>query len=281
MSMARPSTISAAPAVTIHPVAAPGPVNARDPELAWMMGFDVIELEDPAPDFVAAATVVEATDGVVVVEPWIVVVETSLVVEASPGETGLVAVVPVPAPVPAIVVGVDESVSVAITGEIGEPPGAEDTIPVDALSFVYGLHVRLRSLPDTTNVSWTIGSRVSVIVSPVAVKGPTVPGVDGRLSAMPVDGIGLGRGALMAISPAETVAGVAPVASTLTTAVPVIAVFPSAAAAEAIDDGMVTCVWKFDALNVWPADTSVGIEAVVVTSFRAMLPTGVPGQYSS
>jgi hypothetical protein len=177
-----------------------------------------------------------------------VLVETSLVVEVSPGETGVVVVVP--APVPAIVVGVAESDSVAITGETGEPEGAEDTMPVGALLLVYGLHVRLRSLPDTTNVSWTIGSRVSVMASPVAVKGPTVPGVEGSSSVMPVDGTGLGRGALMAMSPADTVAGVAPVASTLTTAVPVIAVFPSAAAAEAIDDGMVTCVWKFDALNV-------------------------------
>jgi hypothetical protein len=179
-------------------------------------------------------------------------VETSLVVEESPGETGIVVVVPapVPVPVPLIVVGVDEIDSVATTGEMGEPGGAEDTIPVDALSFVYGLHVRVRSLPDTTNVSWTAGSMVSVMLSPVAVKGPTVPGVEGRLSVIPVDGTGLGRGALMAISPAATVAGVAPAASTLTIAVPVIAVFPNAAAAEAIDDGMVTRVWKFDALNV-------------------------------
>jgi hypothetical protein len=159
-------------------------------------------------------------------------------------------VVVVPALVPAIVVGVDESDSVAITGEIGELAGAEDTMPVDALSLVYGLHVRLRSLPDITILSWIAGSMLSVIVPPVAVKGPTVAGVDGRLSVMPVDGIGLGRGALMAISPAETVAGVAPTALTFTTAVPVIAVFPNAAAAEAIDDGMMTCVWKFDALNV-------------------------------
>jgi len=195
---------------------------------------------------VETSLVVEESPG----ETGIVVVETSLAVEESPGGTGIVEVVPAPVPVPLIVVGVDEIDSVAITGEMGEPGGAEDTIPVDALSFVYGLQVRLRSLPDTTNVSWTIGSRVSVTVSAVAVKGPTVPGVGGRFSVIPVDGIGLGRGALIAISPAATVAGVAPVASTLTTAVPVIAVFPSAAAADAIDDGMVTCVWKFDALNV-------------------------------
>jgi hypothetical protein len=66
--MARPSTIKAAPAVTIHPVAAPGPVNARDPELA-IMGSDVVELEDPALTFVAGATVVDVCGEVVVVEP--------------------------------------------------------------------------------------------------------------------------------------------------------------------------------------------------------------------
>lgn len=59
--MARPSTTNAAPEATIHPVAAPGPVNARDPELAWMMGSDVLGLDDPELGFVAAATVVDAS----------------------------------------------------------------------------------------------------------------------------------------------------------------------------------------------------------------------------
>lgn len=66
--MARPSTIRAAPAATIQPVAAPGPVNARVPELAWMMGSDVLEPEDPALAFVAAAAVVDVPGDVVVVE---------------------------------------------------------------------------------------------------------------------------------------------------------------------------------------------------------------------
>jgi hypothetical protein len=64
--MARPSTTSAAPVVTIHPVAVPGPVNASDPELAWTMGLDVLEPESPAPAFVAAPTVVEVTCWMVV-----------------------------------------------------------------------------------------------------------------------------------------------------------------------------------------------------------------------
>ena len=69
MSKARPSTTRATPAATIHPVAAPRPVNARDPELARMMGSDVLGLEDPELGFVAAATVVDGTGEVVVVEP--------------------------------------------------------------------------------------------------------------------------------------------------------------------------------------------------------------------
>ena len=186
--------------------------------------------------------------------------ETALVVEGSPGETALVVVGSVP--VPTVVVGVDDVAvvavvgvepavvgPVAITGEMGEPTGAEDARPVDALLFAYGVHVRLRLLPDTTNVSWTIGSSVRVTAPPAAVNGPTVPGVEGRFSVMPVDGIGLERGALMVISPAESDAGVAPVASTLTTAVPAIAVFPSARAADAMDEGRVTCIWKLDKLN--------------------------------
>jgi hypothetical protein len=44
-------------------------VNARDPELARMMGSDVFWLEDPELGFVAAATVVDGTGEVIVVEP--------------------------------------------------------------------------------------------------------------------------------------------------------------------------------------------------------------------
>jgi len=44
-------------------------VNARDPELARMMGSDVFGLEDPELGFVATATVVDGTGEVIVVEP--------------------------------------------------------------------------------------------------------------------------------------------------------------------------------------------------------------------
>jgi hypothetical protein len=59
---------SAAPAATIHSVGAPEPVNARDPEFAWIVRSDVLELEDPALAFVAGAIVVEGAGGALVVE---------------------------------------------------------------------------------------------------------------------------------------------------------------------------------------------------------------------
>ena len=118
-------------------------------------------------------------------------------------------------------------------------------------------------------------------VLPVAVNGPMVVGGEGRSKVRPVGGTGLGMGALKARSPDAIEAGVAPVASTATAAVPVMDGFPRAAAAETIDDGSVSEVWKFAALNCWPAERSAGIVALVVTLLRTMLPTGVPGQYSS
>jgi hypothetical protein len=57
--------------------------------------------------------------------------------------------------------------------------------------------------------------------------------------------------------------------------------FPRAAAADTIDDGSETWVWKSVAENDCPELSEAGIDADVVTSLRAMFPTGVPGQYSS
>ena len=131
----------------------------------------------------------------------------------------------------------------AITGAALAPAGAVEEMPVGAVLFGYGLQVRLRVLPDTTSASEMAGSTVMLMVPPEAVKGPTVPGVEGRLSVRPVDGTGLGIGALMVIGGAATDAGVAPVASTLTWAVPVMAEFPSAAAADTIELGSDTLDW--------------------------------------
>jgi len=139
-----------------------------------------------------------------------------------------VVVVPVPA------------VAVAMTGEAFAAVGADATIPVVSELLGYGVHVRLRVLPDTTNPSEMAGSTVTVMAPPDAVKGPTVPGVEGRFRARPVVGTGLGIGASMVIGGAATEAGVAPVASTLRLAVPVMAEFPRAAAAETMEEGSAT-----------------------------------------
>ena len=116
---------------------------------------------------------------------------------------------------PVVVVGVSVvvvvlvgavTVVVAITGDIGDAGGGDETIPV-------------------------------------AVKGPIAIGVEGRLSARPVEGTGLGIGTSTVISPLESVGGLAPVASTFVTALPTMTVFPSAAAAPTIGAGSDNVVW--------------------------------------
>jgi hypothetical protein len=142
-----------------------------------------------------------------------------------------------------VVVVVDPPLASAMIGLSLGAVGASGTMPVGSLLFGYGVHVRSRSLPDTTNVSDMAGSTVRVMAPPEAVKGPTVPGVEGRTRERPVDGTGLGIGALISMGGAATVAGVAPVASTLSVALPVMAEFPSAAAAATIALGRTTVDW--------------------------------------
>jgi hypothetical protein len=84
------------------------------------------------------------------------------------------------------------------------------------------------------------GSTVRVMAPPVAVNGPTVVGVAGNFKVRPDEGIGLGIGALMVMVPLEIDAGVLPVASTFVRAVPAMAEFPKAAAAETIEEGRAT-----------------------------------------
>ena len=136
----------------------------------------------------------------------------------------------------------DPAEAVAITGDAGEPVGAVLTMPVAAVLFGYGVQVSVRVLPDTFNDREMAGSTVRLMAPPVAVKGPTVPGVDGRLSNRPEAGTGLGMAALMAIEPLEIVAGVAPVASTFRVAVPAMAELPRAWAAETMELGRATVV---------------------------------------
>jgi hypothetical protein len=181
-----------------------------------------------------------------------------------------------------VVVVVDPPLATAMTGLAFPSEGGPLTIPVATLLFGYGVQVRLRSLPDTTNVKEIAWSTVRVIAPPEAVKGPTVPGVEGRTKERPVDGTGLGIRALIAMGGAASVAGVAPVASTLIVALPAMAEFPSAAAAETMLLGRTTVDWKLVKLNVEPDAGAMGeMVPVVTTPLSAMLPTGVPGQNSS
>jgi len=142
-----------------------------------------------------------------------------------------------------LVVVPDPAVAVAMTGEAFAAVGAEEVIPVVSELLGYGVQVRLRVLPEMTSPSEMAGSTVRVMAPPDAVKGPTVPGVEGRFRVRPVDGTGLGIGALMLIVGAATDAGVAPVASTLRLAVPVMAEFPRAAAADTMELGSRTVDW--------------------------------------
>jgi hypothetical protein len=160
-------------------------------------------------------------------------------VTAVGGVVVVVAVVGVDVELPCVVEVVPED-AVAITGDAGEPDGAVGTMPVAAELFGYGLHSRFSVLPETTSPREILGSTVRVMAPPVAVKGPMVVAGDGRFNVIPVTGMGLGNGALMVRLPLESDAGLAPVASTLVTAVPEIEEFPSAWAAEAIELGRTT-----------------------------------------
>ncbi len=195
-------------------------------------------------------------------------------------EAGVVAAGVVAAVVGAGVEAPDEAV--AITGDAGEPDGVELTMPVAAVLFGYGVHVSVSVLPETFSAREMAGSTVRLMAPPVAVKGPTDAGVEGNINVRPVAGTGLGIGALMTRLPLEIEAGVAPVASTLVTAVPAMAEFPSAAAADTMDVGRATMDWYPVRLNVAPAAGAAGVMVPDVTTlFNTMLPTGVFGQYSS
>ena len=82
-----------------------------------------------------------------------------------------------------------------------------------------------------------------VMAELVALKGPTVWGVEGKERATPELGTGEGMGRLMLSGPTAMSAGVAPLASTWAVAVPEMEEFPRAAAVLTIDDGRSTMVW--------------------------------------
>ena len=144
-----PTRIIAAPATTIHPVAAPGPVNANEFEEARTTGAAVEADPDPGGSldnddgFVAGVPVVVDTEPVDPDEPVgeeAVVVElgeADASVEAVTGANGWVVVGPTPGS-EGLVVGTGSGGGapvVAITGDVGEPGGNDDTIPVGSELF--------------------------------------------------------------------------------------------------------------------------------------------------
>jgi len=268
--MAKPSTTNAAPAATIHRIAAPGPVKAREPEEALTTGAAVICVPpdpDPVGSLVAGWTVdavaLVPADELVVADVGVVgiaevvedvdgaggmtVVGVALVV----GEVGGDSVVTVTAPAVvgdppgSDVVGGGGMVTcaVATTGDAGEPDGGELTMPVGSLSLGKAVHFRLRSLPDTSIVNCALASSAIVTTPPAAENGPIVAGEEGNCSCNPDAGTGLGMGASMASDPVDIDGGEAPEASTVAVALPTMALLPRAAAAETMLDGRSTVVW--------------------------------------
>jgi len=80
----------------------------------------------------------------------------------------------------------------------------------------------------------------------------------------------------------ESEAGVAPAASTLVEAVPVMTELPIACTAYAREFGRLTVVWKLVRLNCEPAVGDAGVMVPVdVALLSTIVPTGVPGQYTS
>jgi hypothetical protein len=263
---AKPRKIKAPPPTASNSNPRPGPVKAREPELADVTPDDGRDAPpDPAAvatralvvvgstvvfgpvvcgGLVVGTTVVRGTDASVVGDGAVVIgalVGGAAVAAAVVGGTGVGgAVVGGPG---GVVLGGTDDADVAIVGDSGDPDGAFATIPVAALLLGYAMHVSDRELPDTSSVSLALLSWLIVMGPPDAVKGPMVAAVGGITRRTPVDGIGLGSAMLKLIDPVAIDDGVAPVASTTAVAVPAIELLPRAAAADAIEDGSVTWVW--------------------------------------
>jgi hypothetical protein len=105
------------------------------------------------------------------------------------------------------------------------------------------VHRRLSGLPDTSRVRSAWDASEIVMVAALAVNGPTEMGGDGMAMSRPPVGTGLGMGVSNGSVGVSSWVGVAPVASRVAVAEPLITVFPNAAAASTIDDGMLNCVW--------------------------------------
>jgi hypothetical protein len=129
------------------------------------------------------------------------------------------------------------------TGETGGPKGWRRVMPEGRMvSLRYDVHVKLAggavSLPLAETVRLIDRFWETDTVPPVAVKGPTVTGVVDRTT--PDDGTGFGMGTSKLKVPDGSEAGVAPTASSVVVALPVIDVLPRAAAADTTAAGSVS-----------------------------------------
>jgi hypothetical protein len=253
-SVAMPITTSSAPRSVIHMKGSPGPVKARLPDEAltgWaapVAGSGPLEpLGDVALVDPVGAVALPGDAVVEVGEPPVVAVLVAVVVESPViGEGDVVVVeelVAVGVPGGEVVVHELSPQDEAISGETGPPLGRLVVMPLGAESFGYAVQVSASVLPDAVTVSWAVESWVKVMGPPLAVNGPTVLGVAGSNNCRPVGGTGVGIGTSKLMVPLGTCAGVAPVASTLTFAVPTMPGFPRAAAASTIWLGSARVVW--------------------------------------
>jgi hypothetical protein len=136
----------------------------------------------------------------------------------------------------------------AITGEMGEPTGGLDVMPLKGtVSLGYVAHVKVNggavSLPDANRVKLICWPWEIVMVPPDAVNGPIVAGAEGTARAKPDEGTGVGMGTSKLMAPEGIAAGVAPLASTWVVADPAMLMFPRAWAAATMSCGMLRLVW--------------------------------------
>ncbi len=141
--------------------------------------------------------------------------------------------------------------AVAMIVEMGRPGGVLSEKPDGNVLLGYEEQVKsISPMPSPSmSVVFETGSSLTVMLELVAVKGPTVAGVDGTSSATPEGGTGSGRGMSNAIDPVESDDGVAPVASMVVDSVPVREVSPVASASCTTAAGSCSCTWRPVTLN--------------------------------
>jgi hypothetical protein len=211
-----------------------GPVNAK--LLEGVATVDGVDVPPPLPVDGGAVVVVDPVALVVVVVPPATVDEVDVGVEEDVVvEVGgvvevvledVVDVVDVEDVVVDVDVVVDEVGDVeaarAMTGA-RESVGSGDVVMPEGVTESLGnaVQVSVSGWPEISRVRVVVGSCSTVMASPVAVNGPSVPGVDGTCSDTPLAGTGLGRVTLKFSVPVVRVGGVAPVTSSCPVAEPV------------------------------------------------------------